>query len=455
MKRIVVTGGTGFVGEKLCLELFRLGYSLTLLTRDPKRGSEKIALPYQFVKWDGASPLPDEIMEGAHAVIHLAGESVAAHRWDEATKQAIHDSRSVSTARLAEAIDRTKVKPKVLLGASATGYYGDRNDELLTESSQPGTDFLATVCLDWEKAYACSAERIVILRTGVVWGLNGGALEKMLPPFRFGVGGKIGSGRQWISWIHLEDLVQLYVFALENEKVRGPLNAVAPNPVTNSELTKVLAKILHRPALFPVPAFVLKLALGEMGVVVLGSQRALPDAAQKLGFTFRFPALPAALADILAPLGKIGGYVFEAAIWLPQEREKVFPFFAAAKNLETITPPWLRFRIQKMSTAAIEEGSLIDYKLLIKGLPVRWRTRIEKWQPQEYFVDRQLKGPYRDWHHTHRFEKVAGGTLMTDRVVYQLPFGVLGDLGHALLVKNDVRTIFRFRKSAIAKMTFS
>jgi uncharacterized protein (TIGR01777 family) len=454
MKKILVTGGTGFVGEKLCYELFRKGYALTLLTRNPKRAAEKIPLPYQFIQWDSKTSLPEGIMEDIHAVVHLAGESVAAHRWSKTVKQEIHDSRSISTKLLAEAINRAKNKPEVFIGASATGIYGDRGAEALTEESTPGNDFLAGVCRDWEAAYASAAKRTVLLRTGVVWGANGGALEKMLPLFRFGLGGKIGNGKQWVSWIHLADLVSLYIFALENEKVSGVLNAVAPEPATNIELTQTIGLALNRAAIIPVPGIALKLGLGEMSTVLLSSQRVFPKAAEKSGFKFRFPTLQAAIREILAPLGKKGAYTFEAALWLNEKQEKVFAFFSAAENLEKITPPWLKFRIEKSSTNKIQEGTLIDYKLRIKGMPVHWRTRIEKWEPEASFVDRQLKGPYKDWHHTHHFEKIGNGTLMSDRVVYEIGFGVLGDLARMLVVKRDVATIFAFRKKVIGTITF-
>lgn len=449
MKKVVVTGGTGFIGEKLCLELLRRGYAVTILTRDAKRAAERLPLPYQFVSWDSKSPLAAQVVEGAEAVIHLAGESVAGQRWNPEVKKKIHDSRVLSTRRLAEAIDASKQKPKVFIGASGIGIYGNRGAEWLSEASAPGKDFLAQVCLDWEAAYRSSAPRTVILRTGLVLGSNGGALEKMLPPFRFGVGGKIGDGQAWMSWIHLDDLVALYIFALENPQVNGALNAVAPEPVTNAEFTRTLGRVLHRPTLFPVPLLALRLALGESATALLASQRVRSRASSDFQFPFRFPTLTTALNDLLAPLGLHGAYVFSAALWIKAPRSPVFSFFSAAKNLEAITPPWLKFRVLKTSTPAIQQGTLIDYKLLLKGMPIRWRTLIEQWQPEDFFVDRQLRGPYRDWHHTHEFIELAGGTLMTDRVVYQLPLGVLGDIAHALMVKKDVRTIFQFRRSVI------
>lgn len=454
MKKIVVTGGTGFIGEKLCLELFRKGYEVVVLSRSAKRAAEKLPLPFTFVEWNSRDPLPPSIVSGAEAVVHLAGESVAAHRWNKKIKEEILQSRVVSTRRLAEAIQAAPVKPRAFIGASGIGFYGDRGDEILTESTKGGNDFLAEVCRQWEAAYEPAGVRTVILRTGMVLGHNGGALEKMLPAFRLGIAGKIGSGRQLVSWIHLEDLVRMYIHAIETPSTNGLWNATSPEPITNAGFTRELGRALRRPAFLAAPMPLLRLALGEMAGALFASQRALPTAPQSQGFVFRFASLSSALAVLLRPLGVKGAYVFEAALWIPAPRSRVFAFFSAAKNLEEITPPWLKFRIRNVSTPAIQEGTLIDYSLLIKGVPVKWRTLIEKWNPENEFVDRQLRGPYQTWHHTHSFEDARNGTLMRDRVVYRPPLGLLGDLAHLLMIRRDVRTIFGFRKKHISGMKF-
>lgn len=245
--------------------------------------------------------LSPEALAAADAVIHLAGEPVA-QRWSEQVKERIYSSRVDGTRYLVSILKTVPHRPRVLVCASAIGIYGSRGDEILTERSAPGEDFLATVVIDWEQA-AQSAEalgvRVVNLRFGVVLG-KGGALAKMLPPFRFGVGGRIGSGQQWVSWIHIDDAVNLALFAMENDAVHGPMNITAPNPVTNLEFTRQLAAALHRPALFPVPPIALKLLYGEMAEAVLSSQRVIPAAAQSDGFRFLYPALAPALANVLA-----------------------------------------------------------------------------------------------------------------------------------------------------------
>ena len=294
---VVVTGATGFVGSRVVLKLLSDGHRVHILGR--RRG---IQLPSSvaFSEWDAASEPPLESLDGANAVIHLAGEPVA-QRWTSEVKARIRNSRVEGTRLLVDALSRVPKRPSVLVCASAIGIYGSRDDKILTETSSPGQGFLADVVVGWEAA-AQAAERLRIrvtrLRIGAVLG-HGGALAKMLLPFRLGVGGRIGSGRQWMSWIHIEDGVRLILFAMESEALRGAVNAVAPNPVTNREFTRELAAALHRPAFFPVPRLALKLLFGEMADVLLESERVLPKTAESAGFRFQYPELKAALADIL------------------------------------------------------------------------------------------------------------------------------------------------------------
>jgi ligand-binding SRPBCC domain-containing protein len=272
-------------------------------------------------------------------------------------------------------------------------------------------------------------------------------MEKLLPLFRRGLGGTLGGGSQWMSWIHIEDLAGLFDGTLMDERYSGPVNGTAPQPVTNREFTSTLARAVERPALLPAPAPAIRLAVGGMGQAVLSSQRVLPAKAQSAGFAFRFPTLEQALSDLIPP-GRDGR--LRVRQWIPASLEQVFDFFSDARNLERITPPFLHFHITAMSTPEIGVGTLIDYKLRIRGVPVKWRTLIESWKPRTEFVDTQLRGPYRKWHHTHRFEPMAGGILIEDDVLYRLPMGWLGELAGGALVDRDVRRIFDYRKQVIA-----
>ncbi|MFQ5882501.1 MAG: TIGR01777 family oxidoreductase [Candidatus Methylomirabilales bacterium] len=299
---VLVTGATGFIGRALCAVLRERGQAFTALSRRPERA--KAALPGVKEAWKWRpklEPAPLAAIQGAGAVVHLAGESVAG-RWTAEKKRAIRDTRVIGTRHLVEAIGEAKSKPGVLVCASAVGYYGDRGEEELTEEAGPGSDFLAEVCTAWE-AEARRAEefgvRVVMLRTGIVLGRGGGALKQMLLPFKLGLGGPLGSGKQWMPWVHLDDLVGIILHAIQHASVSGPVNATAPTPVRNREFTKALARVLHRPAILPAPAFGLKLLLGEFADVLLASQRVLSKRIRESGYTFRHPSLEPALGALL------------------------------------------------------------------------------------------------------------------------------------------------------------
>jgi uncharacterized protein len=297
--RILVTGGTGLVGRRLLARLAERGEEALVLSRQANPLLPAGCIP---VLGDAAAPGPwlDQL-DGCQAVIHLAGENVFAHRWTRRFKQRLHDSRALSTRLIAERLAR-RPGPAVLVTASAIGYYGPHRDEELDESSPPGDDFLALLCRDWEKAAepaASAGVRVARLRIGMVLDNQGGALTKMLPPFRFFLGGPIGNGKQWVSWIHIADLVGLSLFALDHAEVIGPINATAPEPLTNWGFGKVLGKVLHRPSWLPTPAWALRLVLGQVASVATTGQRVLPQRAVKFGYAFQFPDLELALRDLL------------------------------------------------------------------------------------------------------------------------------------------------------------
>ena len=300
--KTLVTGGTGMVGPRL----LRMLDQPVILSRNPERARETVGhLAGRIVRWDPmAGPPPAEAFAGVEAVFHLAGESVAEGRWTAAQKARIRDSRVVGTRNLVQGISQVSDRPRVLVSASAVGYYGDRGEEELTESASPGHGFLADVCVAWEQE-ALAAEklgvRVVTERTGIVLGAGGGALAKMLTPFKLGAGGPLGNGRQWMPWVHVSDLARLYLHAAEHESIRGPMNAVAPHPVRNSEFTKALGRQLRRPAFMPAPYLGLRLLFGEFAQVLFASQRVVPQVALDTGFTFQYPDIAAALKEILAP----------------------------------------------------------------------------------------------------------------------------------------------------------
>ena len=300
--KILVTGSSGLVGTALVSALARGGHTVCRLVRPQSAGSERAKEGF-VVAWNPATGELGGAGVGADAVVNLAGASIADGRWTVQRKALLRSSRIDTTRALVGALTKMNARPSVLVSASAIGYYGGRGDETLTEESKPGTDFLAGLAQEWE-AEALKAEalgiRVVLARFGIILAREGGALPKMMLPFKFGAGGKLGSGQQWMSWVTLEDLVEILRFAIENASVRGAINIVSPQPLQNAEFTFLLAKAMHRPALFPAPAFALRLVLGEMAdALLLSSQRVLPRAIEKLGYRFLHSDLPTVLKSLV------------------------------------------------------------------------------------------------------------------------------------------------------------
>ena len=302
MANVLVSGGTGFIGSRVCTALHERGDTVHVLSRNPTRAETKLKSARAVYGWNPETEkLPSEATSDVKAVVHLAGETIAG-RWNAEKKRRIRDSRILSTRNLVESLAGLPTKPDVLVCASAIGYYGDSGDEHFTEVSPAGTDFLAKVCQEWE-AEAQKADafgiRVVMVRIGLVLGLGGGLLTQVLPPFKMGIGGILGSGRQWMSWIHVNDVVGIVIHALENAEIRGPLNATAPVPVRNVEFTKTLGSVLRRPTLFPVPTFGLRLLMGEFADFVVLSQNVLPEKTEVSGYDFHHRTLESALRDLL------------------------------------------------------------------------------------------------------------------------------------------------------------
>jgi uncharacterized protein (TIGR01777 family) len=299
--RITLTGATGLIGVRLVRALRHRGDDVTVLSRNPSGAAARLGV--ETVGWDPmAGPAPETALAGRDAVVHLAGEPVA-QRWNDDVKRRIHASREVGTRHLVAGIEAVAQRPRVLVSSSAVGYYGKHGDERVPESTPPGDDFLAGVCVAWEREAARAQElglRVAHVRTGVVLDADGGALAKMLLPFRLGLGGPVAGGGQYMPWIHADDLAALYVAAIDGDDWRGPLNGAAPEPVTNADFSKALGRALRRPAIAPVPGFAVKLLYGDMAEIVTEGQRAVPERPLALGFTFAHPDLDEALRDALS-----------------------------------------------------------------------------------------------------------------------------------------------------------
>lgn len=298
--RVTVTGATGRVGRHVVAALKERGDDVTALSRDPDRATELLGVPaFAWNLKEEAAPKP--ALEGRDAIVHLAGEDVG-QRWSEKAKAEILDSRERGTRNLVHTIFDTSPRPQALVCASASGYYGARGDETVDEAGAPGSDWLAEVVARWERQAETAKIgcRTVVVRTGLVLDAQGGALAKMLPPFKAGVGGPIGSGRQYMPWIHLDDLVGIYLAAIDNPAFQGPINASAPEPVTNKAFAKALGRAIHRPAVAPIPGFTIKLLYGAMSQIVLTGVRMVPGRAAELGYEFKHPDLDEALRATLA-----------------------------------------------------------------------------------------------------------------------------------------------------------
>ncbi|MCS7053529.1 MAG: TIGR01777 family oxidoreductase [Ignavibacterium sp.] len=303
MKKVILTGATGLIGRNLIRELFKAKYPVIALVRDVYKARKKLPPQVECVEWDYKSNnINLTLLENSYSVIHLAGAGIFDKRWNEAYKKEIYSSRVDSTKLLIDIISKLRNKPENFIGASAVGYYGNRGDEILTEDSKPGNDFLAKVCVDWEQEASKVTQfgvRWASIRTGIVLSKEGGALKKMLPPFKIFLGGPLGSGNQYFPWIHIKDILGIILYVMENKNCVGPINAAAPHIVTMKEFAKELGKVLKRPALFSVPEFALRILLGEAASDIVSSQRINSEKIINLGYKFNFPYLTKALIDLI------------------------------------------------------------------------------------------------------------------------------------------------------------
>lgn len=303
MKKIVITGGAGLIGSILFRMFNERGDKVYLFSRNPEDAKRRVPGAAGYLKWRGNNADYSAELEGMDAVIHLAGANVAGQKWNEPYKKEIYDSRIGSTRALVEAMKKLKNKPEVFVCSSAVGYYGDAGEQELAEDAKPADNFLADVCVQWEKEAQKAEEaglRAVQIRTGVVLSPRDGALKKLLLPFALFVGGPLGNGRQWFPWIHADDIASMFVYAIDTSSMRGVYNGAAPQPLRMKEFAGALGKVMSRPAVFPVPEFILKLILGEGARVTLASQKVIPQRITEAGFKFRYPEIEEALRNLLS-----------------------------------------------------------------------------------------------------------------------------------------------------------
>ena len=450
--RVVVTGASGFIGRAVIEALIARGDQVVAMSRS---ATAHVSTP-PTLTWARFDPLgkPDPApYEGADAVIHLAGETVAG-RWTPEKKQKIFDSRVLGTRIVVATLGACSRPPRVFIAASGTGYYGNRGDAPLVESDAPGDDFLANVCVAWERE-ALAAEqygaRVAMLRQGPVLGA-GGALAAMLPPFRAGVGGPLGTGTQWWPWIHIDDQVALLLFVLDRD-IRGPINAVSPDITTNARFSHALGHAARRPSLAYAPPFALRVILGGFAESLLASQLVLPAKALDAGFVFKHERLEQALLDILAPgSGRtpVTQQLMEETL-VDAPLADVAALFADIRTLERLTPPELSLRIITRLPIQLRRGAIIEHALKVRGIPVKWKSLIADWRPGASFVDYALRGPFELWRHEHAFEARGARTLIQDSVTYSLPLAPLSNIALPA-VRSDLARIFAYRRARLSSL---
>lgn len=444
--KILITGGTGMVGKELGKKLAANGHELFVLTRNREKAKLQCPYPQSPITWDELESSP--VISELDCIVNLAGANVNGKRWSKSYKQEIYDSRVKNTRQLVDLANSKGKNLKSFISTSAVGIYGEADDKIVDEDYSKSYNFLGKVCQDWEAPISdLEKTRSVILRVGIVMSEKGGALAEMVPPIQNGVGGCLGSGKQFMSWIDIDDLTDMYVFAIDND-ITGVYNATAPNPASNREISETIAERLNVRLGPSVPYFALRIAVGEVAPHLVESQKIGSTKIQNKGFQFKYKKIEDCIKERVPQLkGTEKRFIFEQ--WVPKAKEEIFPFFAEAKNLESITPPSLNFRITSVSSDTISQGTEINYKLKIDGVPVKWKTLIKDWNPPHMFSDNQEKGPYSKWYHIHKFEDLAGGTLMTDQVDFKIPLGVVGYLAAAWKVLGDVKNIFDFRRKKI------
>ena len=443
--KILLTGATGTVGRKLGQWLVRHDHQVVALVRNVEKAKMELAYPCECITW--GDPLPQDI----EVVIHLAGEGIADKRWSKKRKKVLVSSRVDSTQNLVKQVLAQNINIKTWIQASAIGFYGDGGERWLRETSPAQPTFLSQLCVDWEKAsgHLPLHVRRVFLRLGVVLDWDHGYLGQVVPLFRRGFGSPLGAGRQWMSWIHVEDLCRLIVFTIENDNIVGPYNSVSPHPLTNKEATEILGKKLNVATLpIGVPELALQAVYGEMAHVLLASQKVSSEKLILSGFRFLYPRFQDAVSNFVNGM-EVGDerLVFEQ--YIPRAPKEVYPFFSVETNLEELTPPTLQFKVINKTTEKIQEGTELSYKLKIHGVPINWTSKIVSWNPVQSFADTQIQGPYKKWYHEHSFQNLGEGCLMRDTITYHLPMGWIGELGGSYWVKSDLHKIFGFRRKVV------
>ncbi|MEE2885149.1 MAG: TIGR01777 family oxidoreductase [Chloroflexota bacterium] len=483
--KIFMTGATGFIGRATVPYLIGKGHSVTAWVRDVDTASNLLGEQVN-VLGSGQKSKQLELTENvkteiasSDCIINLSGKPLAGIRWNKRLKREFENSRIGVTNMLLKALEQTSNSVQLLISSSAVGYYGDRKSESLDDESSLGTGYLSELCRDWESA-ALKAEnsgvRVCLLRLGVVLGREGGMLNQLTIPLQAGISSYLGNGKQYLPWIHLVDVTKTIDLCIENPRLSGAINCVAPFPVTAKQFGHKLQKIANAKITLGIPNFALRVIMGEAKNILVNSQNTVPKKLQEVGYQFNFPTVEEALNHELinqdvtinysrgidprraeqqtsSKVNKTGQYTLKTQVYLKGGPKEVFSFFISPLNLGLTTPSWLDFKILSMPKN-MEAGAIIVYTIKLWIFRLKWTTQIFEWSPEDYFVDFQQKGPYKLWWHRHEISSAGPNlSLMTDTVTYKIPFGFLGRLIHRIIIKSTLIRIFRFRQSVI-KMLF-
>ena len=448
--KILISGGTGLIGKELGKALVTAGHELVLVSRDKASTPFSAPYPHQSISWSELNQFVNEV-QGVEAIINLAGAGIAEKRWSKKYKSVLLSSRKDSTEQLVALAHYLKDKLKIFISTSAIGYYGNKKDKLMMEDDSSGKSFLARICVEWEKALepldVLENVRKVVFRVGMVLSEKGGALERMVSVFQTSMGGTLGGGAQYISWIDIEDLVRMYVFALDHYIV-GTYNAVAPNPVSSKEFTHSLAQTLGVSDLLPVPAFILRLYMGEMADIILHSHRVSNDKIRRAGFQFNYSRLQDCFLTRVLNFQSYENVMFFEQ-WLPVPKEKIFSFFSRPGNLQKVTPSKFRLKVLGSSTKELQNGTRIKFRFSRYLFFFLCRFIIIQCEPSEVLVSKQEVGPCKKWINFYHFRDFGGGVLITNKVNIILPYWLL--IISRRIIRN-IKYMFHFRKEKLLKM---
>lgn len=454
--KILITGATGFIGSKLTEALFTAGHQIVVVSRSREKAQRQLPWPIDIVEGDlGKGPLDSPLLKGVEGVINLAGENIGEGSWSEEEKKKIRNSRVALSENLSQSLDHNALK--AWLQTSAIGYYRDsQGDEWLDENSPTGDTFLAEVTRAWERP-ARNLEnkiRVAIARIGVVLGSDGALIEKLLPLFRSGIAGPLGDGQQWMSWVHVRDVVRFFTQAIEDESFKGIYNLTAPEPVRNEDFTKVFGELAHRPAFFRAPAFAIKGLMGEKSYLALSSQR-IASRLESSPFSFKFPGIKDALVEVcghraIAPHSDARfHYTLRKAMFVARDAASVFEFFRDPSNLSKSLSSDEEFELVDAPEDGLTKGSRFSFKVKKLGLSTTLESEVFEYSPPKGFMDCQIRGPFKCWHHEHEVIEVPGGCKILDHVWYNLPGGVFGDLAASIKGRKEIENMFSDRAKGI------